>query len=61
MTFEDNAMNDVDRTLLFLLIVFCLGACFVTAFWELEQARVRWRDREADKTRMSRLAPLRRR
>jgi hypothetical protein len=44
-----------------LVIIFCLGACFVAAFWELEQARVRWRDREAVKTRMTRLAPFRRR
>jgi hypothetical protein len=51
-------MNDLDQALLFLPIVFCLGACFVTAFWEIEQARVRWRD---SKARMARLAPLRRR
>jgi hypothetical protein len=54
-------MNDADQALLFLLIVFYLGACFVTAFWGFEQARVRWRDREAVKARVARLVPLRRR
>jgi hypothetical protein len=33
----------VDRTFIFLLIAACLGACFIRAFWELEQARERRR------------------
>jgi hypothetical protein len=32
--------TNVDQTLLFVLTVLCLGACFVWAFWELEQARL---------------------
>jgi hypothetical protein len=61
IAFEGKVMNDVGYTLLFFLIVFSLGACFVTVFWELEQARVRWRDKGANKTRMITPAPLRRR
>jgi hypothetical protein len=34
-----NAFTDIDQTILFLLIVICLGACFIWAFWELEQMR----------------------
>ncbi|MET4390678.1 hypothetical protein ABIB73_006463 [Bradyrhizobium sp. F1.4.3] len=33
----------VDQTFLLLVIAFCLGSCLVRAFWELEQARSRWR------------------
>ncbi|WP_210317714.1 hypothetical protein [Bradyrhizobium sp. ERR14] len=31
----------VDQAFLLLLIVVCLGACLVRAFWELEQSRAR--------------------
>jgi hypothetical protein len=31
-----------DQAFLLLLLIFCLGSCFVRAFWELEQARSRW-------------------
>ena len=31
----------VDQAFLLFLIVFCLGACLVRAFWELEQVRTR--------------------
>jgi len=31
----------VDQAFLLLLIVFCLGACLIRAFWELEQLRAR--------------------
>jgi hypothetical protein len=34
---------DPDRAFAFLLIVACLGACFIRAFWQLEQARERRR------------------
>jgi hypothetical protein len=34
--------SDIEQTLLFLLVCVCLAACFIAAFWELEQARVRW-------------------
>jgi hypothetical protein len=32
-----------DQAFLLLLIIVCLGSCFVRAFWELEQARSRRR------------------
>jgi len=34
-----DALTDTDRTFLFLLTAIGLGACFVWAFWELEQMR----------------------
>ena len=34
-------MSDVDQTLCLLLLIFCLGACPITAFWEIEAARQR--------------------
>ena len=37
------ALTDLEQTLLFLLIVACLGACFIRAFWEIERARERRR------------------
>jgi hypothetical protein len=39
-------MSDVDQTFFFLLLIVCLGACLITAFWEIEQARQRRRERE---------------
>jgi hypothetical protein len=36
-------LADADRTFIFFLIAACLGACFIRAFWELEQARERRR------------------
>lgn len=39
--------SDVGRTFLLLLVIASLGACFVWAFWELEQARERRRRRVA--------------
>jgi ferredoxin-NADP reductase len=38
-----NDLIDTDRTIVFLLIAGGLGACFVWAFWELEQMAQRWR------------------
>jgi hypothetical protein len=32
-----------DQAFLLLLIIVCLGSCFVRVFWELVQARSRWR------------------
>ena len=40
-----DALTEADLTFLFLLISACLGACFVWAFWELEQSRERRRER----------------
>jgi cytochrome c biogenesis protein ResB len=54
-------MDDVGQTLLFLLIVLCLGASLIAALYEIEQARARWRVRQAERARIARLAPLRRR
>lgn len=39
-------MSDVDQTLCLLLLVFCLGACLITAFWEIEAARQRRHERK---------------
>jgi hypothetical protein len=39
-------MSDIDQTLCFLLLVFCLGACLMTAFYEVEAARERRRERK---------------
>jgi hypothetical protein len=41
-----NAFADTaNLTLLLLLTIVCLGACFVWAFWEIEQIRERWRQK----------------
>jgi hypothetical protein len=47
-------LSDVDRAFLFLLLSVCLGACFVRAFWELEQVRERWRQRGRDRAKLKR-------
>jgi hypothetical protein len=39
-------MSDVDQTLCLLLLIFCLGACLMTAFYEIEAARARKRERK---------------
>jgi hypothetical protein len=36
-------LTDSDRVFWFLLITASLGACFIRAFWELEQAQERRR------------------
>jgi hypothetical protein len=41
------ALTETDRVFLFLLTAACLGACFIWAFWELEQMRERHRLRVA--------------
>jgi hypothetical protein len=38
---------NMDQTLLLMLVTVGLGACFVAAFWELEQACIRWRERHS--------------
>jgi hypothetical protein len=43
MVFEP--MSDIDQTLWFLVLIVCLGGCFVWALWEIEAARQRWRER----------------
>jgi phage terminase large subunit-like protein len=48
-------LSDAEQTFLLLLICFCLGACFVAAFWELEQARRRWRAEHAKSVRFAAL------
>ncbi len=35
--------SECDQTFLLLVIVVCLGACLVWAFWEIENARERRR------------------
>jgi cbb3-type cytochrome oxidase subunit 3 len=39
----DNSLIQIasDRAFLLILISVCLGACFVWAFWEIEEARKR--------------------
>jgi predicted negative regulator of RcsB-dependent stress response len=32
-------MTISDETLIFCILIICLGGCFVWAFWELEQMR----------------------
>jgi hypothetical protein len=44
-------LTDTDRVFLFLLAAACLGACFIWAFWELEQMRERHRLRATAKAR----------
>jgi hypothetical protein len=39
-------MSDVDQTFFLLLLIFCLGACLVTAFREAEAVRQRRRERK---------------
>jgi hypothetical protein len=52
--------SDVERTFLFLLICVCLGACFIAAFWQLEQVRSRWHARRVERAKSLRLAAFRR-
>jgi hypothetical protein len=46
-----NLLTDTDRIFLFLLNAAILGACFIWAFWELEEARERRRLRASAKAR----------
>lgn len=46
-------LTETDRVFLFLLTSSCLGACFIWAFWELEQMRERHRLRVTAKARAS--------
>jgi len=55
-----NGLSDVEKAFLFVLLCFFLGACFIAAFWEIEQARTRWQARKADRARSVRLAAFRR-
>jgi hypothetical protein len=45
--------SDVNQACLLVLISVCLGACFVAALWELEQARIRWRERSNNRAVLS--------
>jgi hypothetical protein len=38
-------MTDITQALCLVLLVICLGACLILAFWELESARQRRRER----------------
>jgi hypothetical protein len=38
-------MTDVVQTLCLMLLIICLGACLIAAFWEIEAARQRRRER----------------
>jgi hypothetical protein len=49
-------LSDTDQAWLFFLIAGALGACFIWAFWEIEE--VRGRRRRIDGTRAAR-APAR--
>jgi len=49
-----STFTDANSVFLFLLIVSGLGACFVRAFWELEQSRERWRQRGRDRAKLKR-------
>jgi hypothetical protein len=52
--------SDVNQACLLILISVCLGACLVAALWELEQARIRWRERSNNRAVLSsRRAPAR--
>ena len=42
-----------DQAFLLMLISICLGACFVWAFWEIEEARQRRLDRVVGEARRS--------
>jgi hypothetical protein len=44
-----NLFTEADLTFFFLLLSACLGACFVWAFWELEQSRMRRQQARAPK------------
>ena len=46
-------LTETDRIFLFLLTAACLGACFIWAFWELEQMRERYRLRATAKAKAS--------
>jgi hypothetical protein len=39
-------MTDVTQTLCFVLLVVCLGGCFMRAVWEFEHGRQRRRERK---------------
>ena len=54
-----DGLSDVEQTFLFLLVCVCLGACFIVAFWELEQAGSRGRTRKAERAKSVRLAAFR--
>lgn len=54
-------MGDYSQTFLFLSIVAFLGTCLIAAFYEIERARIRWRERQSDKAKMIKLAAFRRR
>jgi hypothetical protein len=47
-------MTMPDETLIFCILIICLGACFIWAFWELERMRNSRNDR-ARKLRRSAL------
>jgi hypothetical protein len=38
-------MSNINQTLCFLLLIICLGGCFIWALWEVEAARQRRRQR----------------
>jgi hypothetical protein len=44
---------NVNQACLLILISVCLGACFVAALWELEEARIRWRERSNNRAVLS--------
>jgi hypothetical protein len=54
-----DGISDADQAFLFMLICFCLGASFICAFWELEQAKVRWSEKRTRRVRSMRLAGFR--
>jgi hypothetical protein len=54
-----DGLSDVEQAFLFLLVCVCLGACFIIGFWEIEQARSRWRTRDAERAKSARLAAFR--
>ena len=43
--------SNADQTCWLMLIVICLGACLIAALWELEQLRIRWRERNTDRAK----------
>jgi hypothetical protein len=54
-----DGLSHVEQTFSFLLLCVCLGVCFIVAFWEIEQARIRWRTRKAERATSVRLAAFR--
>jgi hypothetical protein len=54
------AASDAEMAFLLVAITLCLGAGFVAAFCQFEQARIRWRDRNRDQIRLAH-RPLHRR